>query len=335
MEKYLHKCLDSLVFENEDLLKSVEVLVINDGSKDSSSAIAHEYENRYPNTFRVIDKENGNYGSCINRGLLEAKGKYVKVLDADDSFETDKFSQYVSALEGLDVDLIVTDFRLVYEDGNVCQEFHFSYPHKQVLDFIDYNKREDSFRLLMHGVTYRRQIFVDLNYRQTEGVSYTDQQWIFLPFEKVDKFYYLPVMLYNYLTGREGQTMASDVFIKSMPQLMKVNIDRVKMYENYHLYDSRYEWLFTEKLCRAMQSMYRTVLIMDDSQIEKLIAFDKEVESVSPRFFKKMEDIHLIGKLPIRFIAGWRLRKRTVLSPLKKACYKKTESLYLWLKNRV
>ena len=83
MEKYLNKCLDSLIVENMNLL---EVLIINDGSKDNSSNIAHVYENKYPNTFRVIDKENGNYGSCINRGIKEAKGKYIKVLDADDSF---------------------------------------------------------------------------------------------------------------------------------------------------------------------------------------------------------------------------------------------------------
>ena len=77
MEKYLRRCLDSLIIDEEGM-KQLEVLVINDGSKDSSSQIAHEYQDKYPDTFRVIDKENGNYGSCINRGLKEATGKYVK-----------------------------------------------------------------------------------------------------------------------------------------------------------------------------------------------------------------------------------------------------------------
>ena len=104
MEKYLKKCLDSLIVENMDLL---EVLVVNDGSKDNSSKIAHEYEEKYPNTFRVIDKENGNYGSCINRGLAEAKGKYVKVLDADDCFDVNNFNKYLSFLQENDVDLVL------------------------------------------------------------------------------------------------------------------------------------------------------------------------------------------------------------------------------------
>lgn len=77
MEKYLRRWLDSLIIDEEGM-KQLEVLVINYGSKDSSSQIAHEYQEKYPDTYRVIDKENGNYGSCINIGLKEAKGKYVK-----------------------------------------------------------------------------------------------------------------------------------------------------------------------------------------------------------------------------------------------------------------
>ena len=83
MENYLHKCLDSLLVEDKNLRDALEVLVIIDGSKDRSSEIGHEYEEKYPGVFRVIDKENGNYGSCINRGLKEATGKYVKILDAN------------------------------------------------------------------------------------------------------------------------------------------------------------------------------------------------------------------------------------------------------------
>lgn len=83
MEKYLRRCLNSLIIDEEGM-KQLEVLVINDGSKDSSSQIAHEYQNKYPDTYRVIDKENGNYGSCVNKGIVKATGKYFKILDADD-----------------------------------------------------------------------------------------------------------------------------------------------------------------------------------------------------------------------------------------------------------
>ena len=87
MEKYLDRCLTSLIVTNNDLLERLEVIVVIDGAKDRSSEIAHSYQIRYPQTFIVIDKENGNYGSCVNRGVAEATGKYIKILDADDWFD--------------------------------------------------------------------------------------------------------------------------------------------------------------------------------------------------------------------------------------------------------
>ena len=59
MQDYLRRCLDSLIVPEEQMQR-LEVLVVNDGSEDNSSAIAHEYQDKYPDTFRVVDKENGN-----------------------------------------------------------------------------------------------------------------------------------------------------------------------------------------------------------------------------------------------------------------------------------
>lgn len=82
IEKYIETCLNSFVIP--EVMEKLEVLVVNDGSKDSSAVLARAYEERYPDTFRVIDKENGGHGSTINRGLLEAAGTYFKVVDGDD-----------------------------------------------------------------------------------------------------------------------------------------------------------------------------------------------------------------------------------------------------------
>ena len=60
MERYLDRCLSSLLVTKQTLLNTLEVLVINDGSKDTSSDIGHRYQDENPNVFRVIDKENGN-----------------------------------------------------------------------------------------------------------------------------------------------------------------------------------------------------------------------------------------------------------------------------------
>ena len=84
MEKYLKNGLDSLIISERK--ERVEVIVVNDGSKDRSLEIAAEYVEKYPSVFRLIDKPNGNYGSCINAALKIASGKYIKIMDADDHF---------------------------------------------------------------------------------------------------------------------------------------------------------------------------------------------------------------------------------------------------------
>ena len=83
MEAYLPKCLRGLVIDDKELLGKLDVIVVNDGSKDRTSEIAHSFETKYPGVFRVIDKTNGHYGSCINAALPVAEGEYVKILDAD------------------------------------------------------------------------------------------------------------------------------------------------------------------------------------------------------------------------------------------------------------
>ena len=123
MQDYLRRCLDSLIVPEEQM-QLLEVLVVNDGSKDNSSAIAHEYQDKYPGTFRVIDKENGNYGSCVNRGLKEATGKYIKILDADDWFDSEQLDLLIEKLGLLDENVAVAKFGVkhVFSECTVCHD---------------------------------------------------------------------------------------------------------------------------------------------------------------------------------------------------------------------
>ena len=84
-EKYLNKCVDSLLKGGED----VEIIIVNDGSKDNTIKIAREYEEKYPSIIKVVDKENGGHGSGINSGLEVATGLYFKCVDSDDWVDED------------------------------------------------------------------------------------------------------------------------------------------------------------------------------------------------------------------------------------------------------
>lgn len=106
MEEYIGNNLKRLVATQH--LDKIEIIVVNDGSKDNTSAIAHEYQQQFPQNIIVVDKENAHYGSCINKGLALARGKYFRILDADDFFEPDALDAFVEKLETCDADLVVT-----------------------------------------------------------------------------------------------------------------------------------------------------------------------------------------------------------------------------------
>lgn len=97
MEEYIGNNLKKLVAAQH--LDKIEIIVVNDGSKDDTSAIAHEYQQQFPQNIIVVDKENAHYGSCINKGLTLARGKYFRILDADDFFESDALDAFIEKLK--------------------------------------------------------------------------------------------------------------------------------------------------------------------------------------------------------------------------------------------
>jgi glycosyltransferase involved in cell wall biosynthesis len=71
-------------------MDDLEVIIENDGSSDATASIAASFVERFPGTFRLINKENGGYGSTVSRSVREASGKYFKILDGDDWFHTNR-----------------------------------------------------------------------------------------------------------------------------------------------------------------------------------------------------------------------------------------------------
>ena len=115
MERYLGECLASMVTERSPEL--LEVVVVNDGSTDGSSAIAHRFAEQHPTLFKVIDKENGHYGSCINEALKYATGKYFRPLDADDWVNTDSLIKLLEKLSTCTADLVITEICVYKKRG--------------------------------------------------------------------------------------------------------------------------------------------------------------------------------------------------------------------------
>ena len=335
MERYLDKCLTSLIISDCNLMNQLEVLVIIDGAKDRSAEIAHTYQKKYPNTFRVIEKENGNYGSCINRGLKEATGKYTKVLDADDYFETSNFSRFLSILFEQDNDLIITNFNYVNEHYDIIGLKNRSIIQNQTLSFADVVTDFNTNLISMHELTYKTEIFKLISYHQTEGISYTDLEWCFLPMIEVKTVLYLDLVIYKYLIGREGQTVSSKVAMKMLSHKMKSGINMALQYEdiinkinhNYISYlDRRISW--------SLGGIYYNYLVSYSNilSIQELIDFDNELKEKAPKVYRLLNGEVLSPCFKIKYILYWRLRKNKNKIPFSLLFYKYLIGIYQKIK---
>ena len=306
MEKYLRKCLDSLIIDDKELFEKLEVLIVNDGSKDSSSAIAHEYQENYPNVFRVIDKENGNYGSCVNRGLKEATGKYIKILDADDYFDNIVFTSFLTYLYECKTDLIINDYRVVNEEGKKIADYSFNLP---MVDDFSLSELSDNVIqwLWHHGITYRKDIFKGLDYRQTEGISYTDDEWIYKPMVNVKSISYFSHILYLYLRGREGQTFDPNVLNKTFYQKCIVAQSLIDFYKMWYAKcDKGIQRYLTLKLVCRLHPIYFFYLIehSNNTNSEILKAIDLKIADNALPVYNALATIR--NRLGFSIIKMWR-----------------------------
>ena len=299
MEKYLRRCLDSLIVSDEQMAL-LEVLVINDGSKDGSSQIAHDYQNRYPQTFRVIDKENGNYGSCVNRGLDEAAGKYFRLLDADDQFDKEGLAKVLQVLAATEVDMVITPYTYTYEEGAIKVK---PFPKTRGIEFgkkynakdFDYYEKNCEHLLCMHATTYKLSILKEVGLRHQTGISYTDTEYVYFPLVAVKTILPLDFTLYVYTRGRDGQTVMMSGSPKQVNDYYLVSErifhDFIKCEKNLSDKALRRKQLII--MGRVVCSYYQCVLcysMNNEGENRRMAKFSKEIRAQAPDLYGLMRN---------------------------------------------
>ncbi|UTX46973.1 glycosyltransferase [Chryseobacterium sp. MA9] len=119
VENYLTKCLDSLVNQS---LSNIEILVVNDGSKDNSGKIIEEYAQRYPEKIKAFSKENGGLSDARNFGLDRAAGDYIGFVDSDDYVSETMFEEMLLLGEKYKAKMVICNIQKVDETGKVTQK---------------------------------------------------------------------------------------------------------------------------------------------------------------------------------------------------------------------
>ena len=239
MEKYLENCLNSFIYDKST--NDLEVLIVNDGSKDNSLKIAKEYEEKYPNIFKVIDKENGGHGSTINAGLKVAQGKYFKVVDADDWVDTSEFKKLVNLLKDLDIDCICSDYNHIYEHSKKTIKVDMC--KGKPYNILNVNEL-DNFTFAMHSLTFKTETI--RNVRLTEHCFYVDVEYNLFSYKNCNTLKYVPLNVYQYRLGRLGQSVSPQGFYKHRNDRLKVCHNIVNTLYSIENKDNKFNVIFND-----------------------------------------------------------------------------------------
>ena len=226
-EKYMRKCVESLLVGGED----VEIIIVDDGSTtDCTAEIADEYQARFPSIVKTVHKENGGHGSAVNAGLEAATGLYFKVVDSDDWVKEEAYQQVLSVLRDLaggdrTLDMMVCNYVYEKEGEKRKKVIHYRHtlPKDQLFTWSDCRHFLKGHYILMHSVIFRTKLLRDSGLKLPEHTFYVDNLYVFEPLPYVQNMYYLDVNLYRYYIGREGQSVNEEVMISRIDQQLLVN----------------------------------------------------------------------------------------------------------------
>ena len=234
VEQYIRKCLDSLIVSDE-LMDQLEVIVVNDGTPDHSAIIAKEYEKKYPQTFRVIDKENGGHGSAFNTGLSNANGKYVRFLDSDDWLDKENLSKLMYLIGSSDIDLIINPLVYYHENTGKTNQLSVSnieYGKVYKTDSFDFIKAGNRPNLtIFHNCTYKTDLLKPYLPLFAEGCYYDDVVLWLAPIAISKNFVVNEYPIYYYRVDRPGQSISQEKLKQHIADHTTVNASCVHFFK--------------------------------------------------------------------------------------------------------
>lgn len=267
VEKYLRQCLDSIANQT---LKDIEVICVNDGSKDSSLEIIMEYVNKDPR-FKVIDKPNSGYGNSMNRGFDMAEGEYIGIVESDDYAEPDMFEKLYSCAKENDLDACKSGFFFYYsvpEEKNIPSKIASYIMCKDVFcptdDFKSLREQIEFFNIkpTIWSAIYKKEFVRENNIRfnETPGASFQDTSFNFKVWALAKRVKLLEECFLHYRQDNESSSINSaskvfcvcdeyreiEAFLEQHPD-KKAKLDIVKNALKYNTYIWNYERLSEEK----------------------------------------------------------------------------------------
>ncbi len=304
VEKTLGRTVDSVIHA-ADCLEAIEVIIVNDGSTDGTAKIAKEYVEKYPDTVKMIDKQNGGYGSTINASLAVAKGKYYKLLDGDDTFVTENLTGFIRFLKNCNADIVITPYNEVYESSNDIK----------MIDAHLLNSVDNSLgNIVMHEVAAKTDMLCNIRTNITEHCFYTDNEFVFYALLGTNLIKKFSNPIYNYNLGVEGQSVSIEGIKKHYKDTITVSNKVCSLFDKYIIknnLDDTKQKLLENKIRIVVRNVYGSFLVMDGTRemIEELKSYDSALKAMYPEAYrissheKKISFLRKTGFLSFNYLS--------------------------------
>ena len=215
-EKTIGKCLETLVNQTYD---NMEIIVIDDGSKDGTLKILKDYQKKYPNKFIIISRENKGIGYTRNEGIKKATGKYLGFIDSDDYVELEMYEHLLEHMRKTKSDIVVCDYYQFDENKRII---------KKVTDFepttlLNSPNLINEINTAPWNKLYKKEIFDDIEY--PENLKYEDLSTVLFALLKANKIAKLNEPLVDYYINMNGETQTYNYKIFDIFDVLQMIID--------------------------------------------------------------------------------------------------------------
>ena len=257
VEGYIEKCLETLVNQT---LEDIEIILVNDGSKDRSIEIANKFLEAYPDKLVYLEKENGGLSDARNYAIPYAKGEYIAFLDSDDYVEKDMYQKMYELAKKENSDMVECDF-------------YWEYPDKLKKDVgVIYNGKKEMLekvRVVAWNKLIRREILEKTEVKFPKGYRYEDVEFTYKLVPFIEKVSFLKKPCVHYIQREGSISNSQNERTKEIFDVLDHIIDYYKEKGIYETYQEEIEYIYVRyAFC---SSLLRIVKIEDIALQEKLL----------------------------------------------------------------
>ncbi|MDO4763454.1 MAG: glycosyltransferase family 2 protein [Flavobacteriaceae bacterium] len=285
VENYLAKCLDSLVNQT---LQDIEILVINDGSRDNSQSIIEEFQAKFPLKIRAFQKENGGLSDARNFGLDRACGEFIGFVDSDDYVSETMFEEMYALAKKYRAEMVICNLQKVDEKGNITQKL------TQIPNMPEKINLEEHFSVFSDlsyfacNKLFKRELFE--NKRFKKGVHFEDIQLIPQLLLECNVLAHTQNYHYQYLERTDSITKTHTEkglhilrAVEEVEEALKKSkyADRKEELENFWIFEGVYSFLAylayvkDDGLYQKMSSEFKSIIAKKNISISKILKYKR------------------------------------------------------------